>query len=131
LSSLRPEADAVDYYIDRLAALAAYGRILGQRAILVEYDDLVDHTEQTLAALTKFFAIRVPFAPSYAERRTTGQSGDSSGNIHAGRIIRTPSHGVEIGADSLARASKAFLQCKQELLNAGVRADDQVRRTEK
>jgi hypothetical protein len=124
------EVQAVDYYVDRLAALAAYGRILGQRAILVDYDDLVDRTEDSLAALTEFFGASVPFAPTYVERRSTGRSGDPSSNIHAGRIIRTSSHGVEISAETLARASEAFLQCRRELLDAGVRSVSQMREIE-
>lgn len=121
------EKIALDYYVARLDALGNYGQILKERALLIEYDDLVEHTEETLATLTKFFDVSQPFNPFYETRRTTGLSGDPNSNIRTGRVFRTQSHNSNIDAAVLTHASTAFLQCRDRLLNAGVRLAIQAR----
>lgn len=114
------EKEALDYYINRLAELSQYGTVLGKRALLVEYDNLVDRPEKTLATLTAFFGVDQAFSVNYRTHRMTGQDGDPSKNIQLGRIIRTQSHDVDISPDVLSRARMAFENCRRHLLNAGV-----------
>jgi hypothetical protein len=116
----RQEAAAVDYYVDRLATLARYGALLAQRAIWVEYDDIVERTEVTLAGLTHFFGVDPPFRPDYLTHRKTGKVGDPSSNIMKGRIFRTQKHDVEISPQALAEAALAYRTCRQKLASAGV-----------
>jgi hypothetical protein len=112
---------AVDTYINRLESLVRHGLILRERALLVEYDDLIDHTEKSLAKLTEFFGETRPFESNYKTNRMTGHPvGDASINIFAGRVIRTQPHKIDIGVEALAKASTAFRNCRQRLLFAGV-----------
>jgi hypothetical protein len=116
----RQETAACRYYVERLATLAHYGSILRERAILVEYDDLIEHTEETLAGLTRLFAVDPPFSPEYVVHRATGKTGDPSANLLTGRIFRTPEHAIAISPEVMAEATPAFVQCRQQLLSAGV-----------
>jgi hypothetical protein len=116
------EATALECYLGRLAQISHYGRILGDRAIFVEYDDLVDYTDETLSALTCFFEVGTPFSANYATHAATSKVGDRSSNISVGRIVRTRSHESKIGAEIVRAAFSAFSRCRQELLSAGVRS---------
>jgi hypothetical protein len=107
-------------YVDRLNTLASYGQMLGQRGLLIEYDDLVDRTEQTLAGLTEFLGVEQTFTSNYATNSATGRFGDPSKNIVSGRILRTQSHKIKVGVEILAEASTAFESCKRQLLAAGI-----------
>jgi len=111
---------ALQYYIDRLNVLTRYGLLLRERALLVEYDELVGWTEDTLATLTRFFGVRRAFTSHYGTHRATGRFDDPSLYIRAGRIVRTPDNGFVIDQESLTAASIAFRQCRKRLEAAGV-----------
>ena len=114
-------ATALECYVGRLAQISNYGRILGDRAMLVEYEDLVDRTHETLLGLTQFFGLSAPFLANYATHTATGKVGDPSNNIATGRIMRTRAHEIEIDGATLAAASRAFVKCRRQLVSAGVR----------
>lgn len=112
------EKEALEVYSNRLESLTKYGLLLGERGVLVEYDDLVDQPEKTLAALTRFFGLDSPLTPTYATHRMTRRVagfGDPSTNIRAGKIIRTPSHEITISKDTLIAAAHAFDKCRRQL----------------
>jgi hypothetical protein len=111
---------ALGYYVERLETLVRYSSHLRERALLVEYDDLVDRTQETLAALTQFFAVDPPFTNKYVKSKVTGKVGDPSQNILSGRIIRTQDHKESISAEVAEEAILAFRNCRRELLSAGV-----------
>ena len=114
------EKDALEVYLTRLETLAHYGTLLGGRAMLVEYDNFIDHGEETLAALTGFIGLDSPLAPDYSTHRMTGRvggNGDPSVNIKAGRIIRTPGHKVTLSAATIGAATRAFEKCRSQLHN--------------
>lgn len=115
------EAEALSYYANRLDELAQYGEVLGAKAILVDYDDLIDDPNEIVAALTKFFDASPSFYPQYKINRTTGGHGDPSPNILIGNVVRTPTHDVTIGAETLSRALSAYKECRRRLRGAGVR----------
>ncbi len=115
------EKKALEYYTNRLDVLTRYGLLLGERALLVEYDELIGRTEDTLATLTRFFGVDPGFTPTYATHRATGRLDDTSINIRAGRIICTADHQVAVSQDSLIAASIAFRQCRKRLEAAAVR----------
>ena len=81
------EQEALDVYIKRLDELTKCGALLGERAILVQYDDLVDRTEGTLATLTHFLALQSPLTPTYASSShdRTGRRVWRSVEQHQGR----------------------------------------------
>jgi len=115
------EKKAVEYYINRLEVLTRYGLLLRERALLVEYDELIGRTEDTLATLTCFFGVYPAFTPNYSIHRATGRLDDRSVNIRAGRIIRTADNAISVSQDSLTAASIAFRQCRKQLEAAAVR----------
>ena len=107
---------AIDYYVNRLGELAKCGALLGPRAMLVEYNNLVDFPERTLAAISEFLGATQHFDVNYTPTRITGKGfGDASRNIFVGRIIRTEPHNVEISAEDLAHVSAAYQDCLQRL----------------
>ena len=115
------ETTALRCYVDRLHALIRHGSVLRERAFLLEYDDLIERSEEMLEALGRFFGRAYSFKSSYKTSRITTQTlGDSSPNIWACRIIRTRTHDVTIGAEALAKASGAFQSCRHQLSQAGV-----------
>jgi hypothetical protein len=116
--NLRTEKDAMNIYMKRLGVLAAYGLVLKRRAWLVEYDDLVGRTEETLAGITNFLGVNPPFEPMYNTRRTTRRVGDPSSNILRGRVARTPGHAHPVSDEALSEMRHAFLTCRRQLLGA-------------
>jgi hypothetical protein len=114
------EKRALECYVGRLAQISQYGWNLRERAMLVEYDDLVERTEDTLGALTRFLAVDPPFKSDYSKSKVTWKMGDPSKNIFSGRIIRTKGHDKSISTQAMTQAANAFCQCRQELLSAGV-----------
>lgn len=81
---------AVTYYKQRLAALAGYSALLGNRAAaVVTYESLVANPEPVLADLTHALQLSVPLTPDYRSFGFTGNRGDRSANIRAGRVVRT------------------------------------------
>ena len=118
------EKEALQHYINRLEELARYGSLLRERAFLVEYDNLVDQSDHTLAKLTNFLGLDSPLSATYGIHRMTGRIyglGDNSNNIKVGRIIRTPGHDVTISKDTLTIATRAFHNCRAQLQNVTYR----------
>ena len=112
------ETEALEAYSSRLRLLIRHGMVLKKRAILVEYDDLVDNTEKTLDALTRFFDLETPLTPTYSTHRMTGRVsgfGDPSINIATGQIIRTQRHDITVSRETLVTATQAFQNCRQQL----------------
>lgn len=123
------EREALELYINRLESLTQYGLILGERALLVDYDDLVTHTDETLAALTQFLGLDSPLTPTYATHRMTGRVegfGDPSNNIRVGKIRRTPGHAVTISEDTRSAALRAYCKCRGHLQTAVARPVDRA-----
>jgi hypothetical protein len=114
------EKTALGVYVSRLETLVRYSSILRERAFLLEYDRLLAQTNETLAALTKFFGIERPFTATYQTHKATGKMGDPSSHIFAGRIIHTPRHNIQISADVMAEAQQAFEARGRELLVSGM-----------
>jgi hypothetical protein len=123
------EHQALEVYKKRLDELTHYGLLLKERALLVEYDDLVDCTEQALDAITRFLGLGSPLTPTYTTHRMTGRVkgyGDPSNNIKTGHIIRTRGHEIAISQDTLVAATDAFRRCREELHTAEVQSLNRV-----
>jgi len=117
------EQEALDVYTKRLDELIHYGRLLAGRALVLQYNDLVDRTDATLAALTRFLELISPLTPHYATHRMTGRVegyGDPSGNIKTGKIIRTAGHRILLSSDTLHSATRVFDNCLADLHTAAV-----------
>ncbi len=93
------EPEAVRVYLNRLATLTHYGLLLKRRAMVVEYDDLVDRSGDVLAAMTRFLQLASPLSESYATHRMTARVagyGDPSQNIKVGKIVRTAARDIAV-----------------------------------
>ena len=125
------ESLALNVYRDRLETLARQASVLGDRAILLEYEDLVANPEAVLGGLSRFFGISPPFDNMYetgtARHIADERRGDDSINILAGQIIRTPSYGTRISAMIADQALRAFDECRAKLRLAGVQSATQPR----
>ena len=67
-----PQETALNAYANRLEMLVRYGGLLRDRGLLVEYDELLDHPEQTLAKFKRFFDVDQPFTTTYIAHKATG-----------------------------------------------------------
>jgi hypothetical protein len=120
------EEAATDYYVDRLAAVAALAGELGpRRCRFLTYDQLVSATEATLRSLTRFLELPDPITEEYDLLWSTGRYGvgDSSERIYAGRIVRGADRAPEAGisGECLARAREAYRRCvERSAAHAGV-----------
>jgi hypothetical protein len=117
---LWPERQALDLYTDSLNRLTHYSTILRQRALLVEYDDLVDKADITLGNITEFLGLSPPLTQNYATHRMTARIdgfGDPSPNIKKGEIVRTPRHKIEIRSDIIATATDCYNNCRPKILS--------------
>lgn len=116
--SIWSEKEALNAYVKRLEELYQYGLLLRKKAFLLEYGELVEHSQKTLSALTLFLGLDVPLTPTYATHRMTRRTpgfGDPSSNIQAGQIIRTPKHNIAMAQDTLTEARLAFRKCRDRL----------------
>lgn len=112
------EEQSLELYESRLNELLHYGSLLRQRAFLVEYDDLLDRADHTLADLTNYLGLELPLAANYETHRMTGRvkgNGDPSNNIRLGRIVRTPAHHVTLRSSTVSTANAMFAKCRKQL----------------
>jgi len=91
---------AAAYYVQRLARMVELAMHVpdSRRAFFLTYEDLVDRTPATLAALTVFLGLPVPLRERYQTHEWTGvlARGDLSENIKRGEIVRQGRPGVEL-----------------------------------
>lgn len=84
--------EAVSYYGTRLSDLEhlAAGLTDPSKALFLTYDALVDRTDVTLAALSRFLGLVPDLTARYQTFAFTGRAGDPSPTIHAGQVVRPP-----------------------------------------
>lgn len=110
--------DAVDYYLERLPALASYARRAGDesRSFFLTYDDLVTRPAVALPLLSGFLRLRTPLSERYRCFDFTGQRGDPSPRIASGRILghrlRQP---LELEPEVEAAVREAHARCIRTL----------------
>lgn len=111
------EQEVLEIYINRLQSLTHMGSLLKRQAILLEYDDLVDRPNDTLAALTDFIGLNSPLSEKYKTHRYTARAGygDPSNNIKSGQVVRTPKHDIPISEATVNRAMRAFHDSRNQL----------------
>jgi hypothetical protein len=111
-------SQAVDYYVERLAALTELGESLASpiRAALISYETLTDLPQETLEALRLFLGLKEGFTQTYTIHPFTGKHGDPGPNIAAGKIIhKAPTTGVHLDVSELQRATTAYDRCRSAL----------------
>lgn len=107
------------YYIDRLKKLEDYSNSIKGKFIFIESDNLVYSTDNILEELTDWLGLKVPLKSEYKTFNSTGKSGhgDPLENIHAGKIIRTKSHDIEIPDEIKERLETAYIGALSILAN--------------
>ncbi|MDQ1314650.1 MAG: hypothetical protein QG662_759 [Pseudomonadota bacterium] len=124
-----PYADpmgAAAYYIERLHALAAFGRRYPRRFCYFDATLIRTDTERILAALGAWLHLGSPLAERYQSFARTGiaGAGDSSPAIASGRVIREENAypGIVLDADSLRQAQAAYQDCRRQLVEQAAAA---------
>jgi hypothetical protein len=116
-----PFTKAVDYYVQRLTALArlAEGAIRQGRAISMTHDDLIQNTSAELERMRKFLGLETGFSEFYKLHDFTGRRGDPSSNIRAGRIVRECALSLlDIPASEAERAWTAFRTYERSIIGS-------------
>ena len=115
-------AGAAGYYAERLGCLIDYADMLpAGRSMLVRYEALVAEPAPVLDKLTRFLALDSALSPNYRQFDFTGQRGDRSDNIRAGRVIETPRRAPPaIDATSLAKLEALRSQLLQRFGESSV-----------
>ena len=114
------EKKALDYYLERLAMLENYAKIINNKnhSLFITHEQLLQQTNLVFEKLKNFLDANEGFSEQYEILRTTGRSGigDSSNNIKAGRILRESRRlDNKISQESIAKAMPLFNQCSETL----------------
>ena len=110
--------DALNHYAGRMRRLAQYAQTVKNsgRAALVVYDDLVDHTEETLSGLQAFLDLEAPLSPHYRLFEFTSKRGDPGPNIRQGRVHRPgAATAIDIPHLQLAQAEAVYEETLEAL----------------
>lgn len=110
--------NALNHYLDRLRRLAQYAQTIenSAQAALVVYDELVDHTDKTLAGLKDFLSLETPLLADYSVFGFTGQRGDPGPNIRQGKVRRPrDSTHLDIPRRQLAQAEEVYEETLEAL----------------
>jgi hypothetical protein len=118
-----PYADpigAATYYIERLHALAAFGRRYPRQFHYFDAALIRTDTARVLAALGAWLQLGSPLAERYQSFARTGVAGagDSSPAIASGHVIRAENTypGIALDTESLRQAQSAYLDCRRQLV---------------
>lgn len=83
------QADAFEYYSDRLESIRALSDVLPSgSALALRYRDLIDRTPAALSSLADHLDLSQPLRETYQPNLRSG-AGDPSANLQSGRILRT------------------------------------------
>ena len=110
--------EAVDYYLERLPALAECARRVADRSscLLLAYEDLVSSPTAVLGRIESFLGLQSPLEQTYRTFAFTGKRGDPSRWIHSGRV-RTdlPPRGVDLDPSTVDLLSEAYVRSLAKL----------------
>jgi hypothetical protein len=119
-------AGATTYYVERLRALAAFGRQQPKRYYYFDAERLCTDTRRLLDDLGQWLQLGSPLTENYQLFSQTGMAGkgDSSPAIAAGCIIRQETRYSDIALDPvlLQQATQAYQHCRQQLVANAINA---------
>jgi hypothetical protein len=119
-------AGATKYYIERLHALATFGRQQSKRYHYFDAERLRADTGHLLDDLGRWLRLKSPLSEHYRLFSQTGMArkGDSSPAIAAGHIVRQQNRYPEITLDPalLRQATQAYHLCRQQLVTNAINA---------
>lgn len=113
-------AEAANYYITRLQALAEFSRTTQRPYYYFDAELLQRAPEKLLPRLTAWLALDTPLSEEYQTFSHTGKArkGDSSERIHSGKINRTPTDYTHIAIPEavLTKAREVYRECRREII---------------
>lgn len=111
--------EAAHYYKARIMELAEIARTIPNKFYYLDAEDLIDHPQSTLQALSLWLGLSAPLSTEYKLFSKTGapQAGDSSELIKSGTINKKQSNygDVVVSSDILADANAAYLKARTDL----------------
>lgn len=119
-------AGATAYYVERLHALATFGRQQPKRYFYFDAERIRTDTRCLLDDLGRWLQLESPLTEHYQLFSQTGTAGkgDSSPAIASGHIIRQESSYPDITLDPalLQQATQAYRHCRQQLIASAINA---------
>jgi len=113
-------AQATVYYIQRLEALAAFGRENLAEYYYFDAELLITDSPNLLGAMTQWCDLTTPLSDRYQTFSLTGKpgAGDSSRQIVSGKIQVSENRYPDVRLDAyhLRQAEQAYADCRGELL---------------
>lgn len=116
----QPE-EAARYYIARLEQLGAFSLQYPRAYYYFDAELLCADTRNFLTTLGDWLQLKSPLSEQYQRFSKTGmaRAGDTSAMIHSGKVIAQahPYHDMVLDAEWLQRATQAYWQCRQRLID--------------
>ncbi len=128
---IRRVAEAERYYLQRLGRLKGMIELCGGDLLFLQAEALVECTDATLQRLSSWLQLDSPLSADYQRFQHTGKRrvGDSSANIHAGRVLspaeRITSRQFTVDAGEIKRAREGH-QAFMEWVSVELPADKTV-----
>ena len=112
-------AEATQYYVERLQALAEFSRQYPQGYQYFDAELIRTDTETTLATLSQWLGLDSPLSAHYQRFAKTGVAGagDTSAAISSGNVISEANHyAIPVDAELLQQAIQAYEACRLQLM---------------
>ena len=110
---------ALDYYVNRLAALSDIAANMDQPFYYLDAETLVENADECLASLSDWLRLETPLATHYDTQRKTSKKryGDTSARLEAGTIIKPEASRIRAQLDEelIERATAAYLAARKTL----------------
>lgn len=107
---------AAAYYMARVGELARLARTMPHGFYYLDAEDLIEHSTETLQALSTWLGLSQPLTPEYRMFSKTGapQAGDSSDRIKSGTIHKHQHSypDIDIPSDILGRSRETYLEAR-------------------
>jgi hypothetical protein len=114
------EEQALEYYVNRLATLEQYARLIDskERSLFITHEQILTQSPFVFQSLQNHLQTQVGFSEEYKVLKTTGSRGigDSSENIKVGRIVKQARKlAISISEPVLSQARSVFDRCYETL----------------
>ena len=112
-------AEATQYYVERLQALAEFSRQYPQGYQYFDAELIRTDTETTLATLSQWLELDSPLSAHYQRFAKTGVAGagDTSVAISSGKVISEANHyAITVDAELLQQATQSYEACRLLLM---------------
>jgi len=116
--------EATNYYIDRVTTLAGFCQSVGEGCYYFDAEMLQSAPDVVLPYLSRWLDLETPLSDRYAIFTQTGKgrTGDSSKNIHTGKINKAQSDysAISIPEQQLEMAQQVYRDCRQQIIGGAV-----------